>query len=898
VRARSLFRSTAVKKVSGFAMDDRLSPDPTVASSGRVLTFAITSGLPDVHPGIVHLEERLPGGSYRSLHHRFICLYQPEVASDLGQVIAGAIYDDLLIPRHGREKGPRFDFQSACEIHLIQRTGVDAGKPSRGGNARYTTAPIGITPLPGGLSRGEICAAIARTFHSGWQRLADEAYVHPSQVASGTGSVVYDYLGWRFTRVARFESNFRQITGPVVFFACQDEHITEFATLHQGHGKDGSIVNYYRLYGFFYTPTGIWLIEKGAFPLSVPIRIPRYHPWDDIQRREEGDTLGDWEVFSDQLVSFWHLSAEGIRVIGGVPPGTDYPIRECLDELYQQLRTMHTNSSIYCSSCGRDYRPDISVRELEVFSSRGDLLDVCSHSFYCSRCHRWSTPIERDQAFTWNERCEHTKSSGAHSAFGHYIPDRDLSLTEHSSTHVTPRSAQVMVRSRAMVRRGQLGSVIAPLTSTRAVSGSSISTQASIVNESEEQIARMQLFASLAEHLRLSRDQATKSLDIFWKQVERTPAGCWLWRGEQSKTTLYHGSSLHSSTRRTEASKLAWMLGTGQLLPVHSRLLSTCETPGCMNPAHKIEFVWLSDVFQWLCPGDQVGEDDWQEVAYHFKQRVTEGSVPSLRQREGDIAVRRAEFDAWLGQEGSQLMSEFSYKYRVARATAASRAKDSRQSKRRAERTIGQDEVWWKRFGFSKGQAEKQVSLFQEMTKLENDGAYLDQSTAQRNLERFYSRIDISQGECWRWAWQEPQFRLHKYGPWVGPRELAWWLSTGTRYRGLGVHIASHNGRSWCINPAHSDVEFTTVSAALFLIQKATLNLTALQDSPHPLDEPVQELRHFIHQAIEHRKLPYRLDKGTLGLKLWRSDVLSWWEAQRQESGDRSALHSKEKERR
>ena len=202
----------------------------TALGTVRALTFAIRSGLPDFHPGILCVDEIQAGGSERMLHHSFFSLYElVETASaDVGLLIAEAIYDDQLTPRQGRYKGPRFDFQSDCEICLVQKIGVDAGRPSRGGNARYTKTPIGMVRIPGGFPRDEICSILARTFNAGWCQLADEAYMRPSQIASETGEVLYNHYGRRFARVVRFESNFRQVIGPVVFFACMGERIVKY----------------------------------------------------------------------------------------------------------------------------------------------------------------------------------------------------------------------------------------------------------------------------------------------------------------------------------------------------------------------------------------------------------------------------------------------------------------------------------------------------------------------------------------------------------------------------------------------------------------------------------------------------------------------------------------------
>ena len=142
------------------------------------------------------------------------------------------------------------------------------------------------------------------------------------------------------------------------------------------------------------------------------------------------------------------------------------------------------------------------------------------------------------------------------------------------------------------------------------------------IDEGEVHIERLQMFASLSETLQIERDQAVRSLALFWKQMECTSGGCWRWHGERSNTTLYHGVSWRESTRRVDVFQLAWALGTGQVFPPHSRALPTCETADCMNPAHKIEAVWLADVWWWLRPGDHVGEDDWREIAYRFKRSL------------------------------------------------------------------------------------------------------------------------------------------------------------------------------------------------------------------------------------------------------------------------------------
>lgn len=822
------------------------------AETDEHLEFLISCPWSDYHPGVIALEA-LRKGNRRYLQNPFLDAYRLS-RTGLGREIAERIYQDQTAERApGKYKGPRFDFQRPCTIHLVQHAGLGSRPP--GARVSYEKHVIGEVALPGGLSRQAICAEIADLFDRRSKPFPDLAFLPPEQWESGTGAPVYTSRGSPFYHIVQLTCNGRTLSGALVFVASspRDRRPERFVTLHQGRAASGQLVQYLRRFRFLTSLSHTYVLDEGVQSLSEPI---------DLHAGRESGLLRYWTS----------LDAPSLTIRGDDASTQEerdlFLCRETVSLIQDAMSSAEAveYASFYCSVCRCEFHMGEPRSALEEASERGEVVSVCDHCWYCPHCHRFSTPTERDGQFTLGHPCLHDRPVGE-------------GLRRSSTLPEVPALAvrQGIISGRA----AELESTISSL-STRAATGrATTSWPAQPAAISDEQIARMQLFASQAEQVRLKRDQAAKSLAVFWEQVERTPEGCWRWRGERSKTTLYHGDSVHSSTRRVEASRLSWVLGTGQLLPANSRELATCQTPDCINPAHKIEFVWLSDVWRWLCPGDRMGEDDWQEVAYRFKQRVVAGSVPMLQRREGDIAVRRAEFDKWLSEEGSQLIDEFSSKYQMARARAVSRAKDARPSQVGGKRSVGQGEAWWKRLGFSNAQAEKQVRLFQEMARYSGEeGTSLDQSAAQRNLERFYSRIALSQGDCWRWAWQEPMFRLYKYGPWVDPRELAWWLSTGTLYRGIQTRIASHNGRSWCLNPTHSDVEFTTVSAALFLPKIAVPQRPEVLDDPHPLDDQVQELRHRIHQAIEHRELPYRLDERTLGLKLWRSDVLAWWKTQ------------------
>jgi hypothetical protein len=388
-----------------------------------------------------------------------------------------------------------------------------------------------------------------------------------------------------------------------------------------------------------------------------------------------------------------------------------------------------------------------------------------------------------------------------------------------------------------------------------------------------EQITHLQQVVATTDRREVGPAQAHKTIVAFWEQIERTPDGCWLWRGPDKARIWWGTSSYHIDPKH-----LAWVLSTGRAFPdvLRFTLMPTCQVKACLNPAHRLQVISLEHVGQWYWqPKEGIGADDWQEIGYRFTQEVEAGSLPSLLY-DGKPVVQSEVFDAWLHTTGRHLIEAFSRKYRAGRSRAVSRAKKAAQTTATPARARW-GASWWQAFGLTADDVRTQVNRFQQIASALSETP-LDQETARRSVERFYSRIAPRQGGCWAWNWPEPQFRMFKYGPWIGPRDLAWWLTTGTSFGGrLGASVASHNGGSWCINPAHSDVQFDTINAAQFLVRLQQPPTAPAPATPDDQDAPVQTMRHLLHQAVEQGTLPYRIDERSLGIKLWKSDVLEWW---------------------
>lgn len=68
----------------------------------------------------------------------------------------------------------------------------------------------------------------------------------------------------------------------------------------------------------------------------------------------------------------------------------------------------------------------------------------------------------------------------------------------------------------------------------------------------------------------------------FWSKVEKTPT-CWLWHG--FKTQQGYGFFSLTSKRHVIAHRFAYEMTYGLFLP-SLFVCHTCDTPGCVNPAH------------------------------------------------------------------------------------------------------------------------------------------------------------------------------------------------------------------------------------------------------------------------------------------------------------------------
>lgn len=67
----------------------------------------------------------------------------------------------------------------------------------------------------------------------------------------------------------------------------------------------------------------------------------------------------------------------------------------------------------------------------------------------------------------------------------------------------------------------------------------------------------------------------------FWKHVEKTDLGCWVWKGKTDRD----GYGILPRIGRLKAHQFSFLLHTGPLIE-GLLICHTCDTPGCVRPDH------------------------------------------------------------------------------------------------------------------------------------------------------------------------------------------------------------------------------------------------------------------------------------------------------------------------
>lgn len=84
----------------------------------------------------------------------------------------------------------------------------------------------------------------------------------------------------------------------------------------------------------------------------------------------------------------------------------------------------------------------------------------------------------------------------------------------------------------------------------------------------------------------MNRDRLFVFLQRFWQKVDRSPDGCWLWRGErQGQGYGVVALWINGDRERILAHRLAHVMATGDDI-TDRVVMHSCDNPPCVNPDH------------------------------------------------------------------------------------------------------------------------------------------------------------------------------------------------------------------------------------------------------------------------------------------------------------------------
>jgi hypothetical protein len=357
-------------------------------TNGQALTFFIETQLVDAHPGVVRLRE-LRHGTRRLLKRSHLLLYQLDrEQGTAGEALARLIYEDQVASRQGKQKGPRWNFQQPCRVHLIQVI----ARPSVGAGLKWNAfkREIGEIHLPGGLLPQAVVARLAQAIDTGWQPPPDEAYRPPDEFEKGL-SPIRDGNG--LPTVVEFEHNYRRKRGVIVFIATNEEDdlsSEQYALLLLDEKSGRPFFGSYHLFSFEGMHPQLFLCDQGLHALTEPLLLLKGYD--------------DWPCY-------WMHKDVPLRVEGGKPFATS-EIRKAIEYAKSLFAEALPNYSVFCDVCHEEYRPALGAPVLQEASREGYVTTLCAHSWWCPQCQRWSTPAERIPSLATGGTCTHARPMG------------------------------------------------------------------------------------------------------------------------------------------------------------------------------------------------------------------------------------------------------------------------------------------------------------------------------------------------------------------------------------------------------------------------------------------------------------------------------------------------------